>query len=72
MEIGTEWIQIAIENGGFMDLQRLGSEFSARMRWRTGSVVLGSLCKTVAGALNALDTALAEDAANEMIEKGVV
>ena len=70
MEIGTEWIQIAIENGGYMNMTMFNGTFSAQMRWRGGSPVMVEGLKNVAEAINALDAALAEDAANEMAESG--
>lgn len=77
VEIGTEWIQIAMENGGHVDITRnhsdlCGYTIMARMRWANRAVIMGADCKTVAEALNSLDTELANDAVSEMAECGSI
>jgi len=69
MNIGTEWIQIAIENGGSLDISKTNGYFMARMRWRNRHVVMGECMGCVGLALDKLDTALCDDAASEMEEQ---
>ena len=71
-ELCLEWIQIALENGGHLGVSYDTGTIIARMRWRNGNVVMSKDCKTIYEALDSLDTDLAEDAAQEMCDSGVV
>jgi hypothetical protein len=62
-EIGTEWIQIALESGGHIDIQMAEDRtIMARVRWRHRDPVMGAYCKTVSEAIDSLDTCIAREA----------
>ena len=71
-EIGTEWIQIALENGAWIKVERFCGVIMAFARWPNGACVAGKACGNVSDALDSLDTELAEDASTEMMESVVV
>lgn len=69
--MSTDWINVAMDNGATITLSRLQDGVLACAMWTTDTMVERS-GKGVAEALENLNTALREDAANEMREAGVV
>jgi len=66
------WINKAMENGGVMTITRRRRKVKATMYWKHGKKVRGPESHTIPDALAALDQALGDDAADEMIEGGGV
>ncbi len=66
------WIEIAMENGGRIDIQYIEGTFTARMRFPHRKVIIGRAFNRLSDALESLNDDLGDDAANEMIESGAV
>ena len=64
------WIQIAKENGGILHVELGGNYAVAEMRF-VDKIVKGAICKTQSEAFDSLNSELANDAADEMVEAGV-
>jgi hypothetical protein len=69
----STWIDLSIENGGTLTvMEKCPGQFDAAMSWLGEETITGCLDATVQGALNNLESALLNDAGDEMIRKGAV
>lgn len=66
------WIQQAISMGGRVAITSLAKGTYATMTWKDAEPVQSDFCKNIDEALTSLDSALMEDAAEEMRKSGAV
>jgi len=71
--LGT-WMRVAIENGGVLHVVRNRWNYCATMLWPQlpDAEAINGEGKTLDEALEQLESALLDDAANEMVESGAV
>jgi len=60
-----DWITIAIEHGAHLNCQKYIRGYRAAVSWRDKMPVLGEFRETFDDALQSLDTAIHDDAADE-------
>jgi len=60
------WMQTALENGGVMTASIALKGVVVTMNWRGYASISSEQCATIEDALQSLETALEDDAANEM------
>jgi hypothetical protein len=59
------WITIAMEHGAHLNCIRYVRGYRAAVSWKDRLPVIGSYAKTLEEALESLETAIQDDAANE-------
>jgi hypothetical protein len=59
------WITIAIEHGAHLNCQKYMRGYRAAVSWRARLQVMGDYAKTFDEALQSLDAAIHDDAADE-------
>lgn len=69
--MNTDWIDIATRRGATINITWAGF-YSAKITWPPSEKGITVKCKTLEGTIQGLNSALLEDAADEMIKKGVV
>ena len=63
--MNTNWIEIAMGNGGVLTSSKDECGINASMHWENGAEVCGENHQTLPDAINSLNSALEDDAANE-------
>ena len=65
------WIEMAMENGANMIVRESAGTYIAAMDWKSGNGIAAG-GPTISEAMDALNQALGDDAANEASEGGCV
>ena len=65
-EMKYDWITIAIENGGVLTTSKNVHGIASTMHWKGQEPVCGERCSTLPDALTSLNSALEDDASEEV------